>query len=203
MGVQERRERQKESLRQEILDAARELFVREGYDSVSMRRIAEKIEYSPTTIYLYFRDKSDLLNQLCEETFAKLARTLDRISRAQDDPLTALRRGLRAYVDFGLKHPHHYEVTFIMPIMQYVGPDEHPYEGSVGEQAFNYLRSAVGAAMAENKIRRGDVDLTSQALWAGVHGVTSLLIGHSDFPWVSRNKLIDHLIDTMIEGLKP
>ena len=62
MGVQERRAREKKELRQEILDAAREMFVEDGYENVSMRKIAEKIEYSPTTIYLYFRDKADLLD---------------------------------------------------------------------------------------------------------------------------------------------
>jgi len=69
MGSKQRREREKEALRQDILDAARELFVEEGYDNVSMRRVAEKIEYSPTTIYLYFEDKASLLYAICEETF--------------------------------------------------------------------------------------------------------------------------------------
>jgi len=73
MGVQERRAREKKELRQEILDAARDLFVREGFENVSMRKIAEKIEYSPTTIYLYFQDKADLLDCICEETFEGIA----------------------------------------------------------------------------------------------------------------------------------
>lgn len=74
MGVQERRAREKKELRQEILDAAREMFVRDGFENVSMRKIAEKIEYSPTTIYLYFQDKADLLDCLCEETFTRLVK---------------------------------------------------------------------------------------------------------------------------------
>ena len=64
MGVKERREREKESLRQDILDVAREMFATEGYESVSMRKIADKIEYSPTTIYLYFKDKNELFYAL-------------------------------------------------------------------------------------------------------------------------------------------
>ena len=74
MGTQERRNREKESLRQEILDAARRLFLKNGFQNVSMRQIAEKIEYSPTTIYLYFKDKSALFRSICEETFGKLER---------------------------------------------------------------------------------------------------------------------------------
>ena len=63
MGIKERRERQKEHLREEILEAARELFLKEGVENVSMRAIAKRIEYSPTTIYLYFKDKWDSVSQ--------------------------------------------------------------------------------------------------------------------------------------------
>src|SRR5437870_13726763 len=95
MGVQERRARRKEGVREEILDAARTLFVKEGYEHVSMRKIAEKVEYAPGTIYLYFRDKAEILDRICEETFARLAIRLEAISRDQADPLDCLRRGLR------------------------------------------------------------------------------------------------------------
>ena len=105
MGSIERRERQKENLRREILDAAREMFIDEGYEAVSMRKIANRIEYSPTTIYLYFKDKSELFNQLCEETFAQLAQRLENLHRKHSDPLDYLRAGLRCYIDFGLKNP--------------------------------------------------------------------------------------------------
>ena len=97
MGSKERRERAKENLREQIMDAARELFVSEGYESVSMRKIADKIEYSPTTIYLYFKDKTDLLVQLCDETFARLGERLERIRQKQEDPLLALREAARAF----------------------------------------------------------------------------------------------------------
>src|SRR6202050_5466761 len=106
MGLTERRDRQKMALRQEILTAARELFAKEGYENVSMRRIAEKIEYSPTTIYLYFRDKDELLHEMCSETFALLTRKLTKLLAADGDPLDKLRMGLNAYVQFGLKHPN-------------------------------------------------------------------------------------------------
>src|SRR5215203_4306810 len=100
MASRERRERAKENLREEILDAARELFVTEGYSQVSMRKIAEKIEYSPTTIYLYFKDKSDLLHQICEQSFANLSRELSSIDRQTDNPLEKLRAGMREYINF-------------------------------------------------------------------------------------------------------
>ena len=113
MAVKARRARQKAVLRREILDAARELFAREGYESVSMRKIAHKIDYSPTTIYLYFQDKFELLRGICEETFGKLAAQFDEIERTTQDPVERLKKAGRAYIEFGLRFPNHYRVTFM------------------------------------------------------------------------------------------
>jgi AcrR family transcriptional regulator len=203
MGVKERRNRQKESLRQEILDAARELFVKEGYKNVSMRKVADKIEYSPTTIYLYFKDKTDLLHCLCEETFSKLLTRLEAIGQDHRDPIGSLKKGLRAYIGFGLKHPNHYKVTFINHPAQDAEPDRFLYEGSTGQKAFNFLRTQVEECVKRQKFRVVDVETTSQALWAAIHGITSLLIVHTRFPWVNKNKLVDHLINTVVDGLEP
>ena len=202
MGVKERKERQKENLRQEILDAASEMFASEGYANVSMRKIAGQIEYSPTTIYLYFKDKNDLLNQICEETFGKLYRIVSTIREENKNPLECLRKGLRAYIEFGLEHPNHYELTFITPIMEYLGEEIHPYEGSMGERTFNFLRSQVAECVAGGYLKKGDVDVMSQTMWAAMHGLTSILIGHSDFPFVERSRLIDCMTETMIKGMQ-
>ena len=69
MGIKERQERDREAVRRSILDAARELFVSEGYRNVSIRKIAEKIEYSPAAIYGYFPSKDDIFYELAEEGF--------------------------------------------------------------------------------------------------------------------------------------
>ena len=176
------------------------MFVEQGYESVSMRKIAERIEYSPTTIYLHFKDKAELFNELCEETFTKLAERLATLERRHtDDPLAYLREGLRAYVDFGLKHPNHYTIAFILHPQE---SDEYDFEQSIGKRAFGYLRAAVQVCVEMKKFRPVDIDTTAQALWAAVHGVTALLIVHTDFPFVAKNRLIDHTIDTMIGGLQ-
>lgn len=201
MGVKERKARQKKFLRQEILDAASELFVREGYENVSMRRIADKIEYSPTTIYLYFKDKAELLERVCQETFARLSHVLTRIQELPGDPVERLKRGLVAYVKFGLENPHHYRATFMMPIPEGFDEQKHSAADSAGMQAFDFLRRCVYDCIAAGKFRRVDAELISQTLWAGVHGVTSLLIIHcKGFPWVNTDQLIHSVIDTMIEG---
>lgn len=202
MGTQQRRAREKEALRQEILDAARELFVKEGYENVSMRRVAEKIEYSPTTIYLYFEDKASLLYAICEETFAKLAKRMEAITRDNQDPIEALRAGCRAYVDFGLKNPNHYKVTFINHPQHPRDDQRHLKETSMGMKAYGNLRAAVEACISAKKFRETNVEAVTQLIWAGEHGITSLLITMPNFPWVKKGELIDLMIDTLIAGLR-
>lgn len=189
----------KTDLRREILDAAREMFVADGYQNVSMRKIADKIGYSATTIYLHFKDKNDLLHQICEESFAQLARNISSIQQLSANSMDKLRMGLREYINFGLRHPSHYEVIFIMPLKSEIEAD---YEMSQGKVAFETLCSSVNDCIKDNLLKNNDVELISQTLWAGIHGITSLLITHSGFPFVEREKLIDNVIETLISGIK-
>jgi AcrR family transcriptional regulator len=202
MGSKQRREREKEALRQDILDAARELFVNEGFENVSMRRVAEKIEYSPTTIYLYFKDKASLLYAICEETFAGLCKRMAAISEVDDDPVEVLRRGCRDYVDFGLNHPNHYKLTFINHPQHPRDEKRHLREESMGMKAYGNLRASVEACIKAKRFRETNVEAVTQMMWAGGHGITSLLISMPDFPWVKKDELIDLMIDTLIDGLR-
>lgn len=204
MGVKERRQREKETLRDEILGAARDIFVHEGYEGLSMRRVADRIEYSPTTIYLHFKDKSDLVFSLCEETFGKLRQEMEVQLPKIADPLERLYAGLRLYVDFGLKNPQQYIATFMVPHEH--APDEEKQRyispSSNGMQAFGILRQGVADCVSAGVLKPVDIDVASCSLWAGIHGITSLLIGHDAFPWGDKNKVIDFLIDSMVKGMK-
>ncbi len=202
MGVKERKARQKRFLRQEILDAASELFVKQGYENVSMRRIADRIEYSPTTIYLYFRDKAELLEQVCHETFTRLSQALDRILAQPGDPMERLKRGLLAYIQFGLENPHHYRATFMMPLPEGFPAEKHKRADSPGMQAFDFLRRCVHDCIESGKFpSKTDAELASQTLWAGIHGITSLLITHEAFPWVGKPKVIHSVVDSLVAGV--
>src|SRR5260370_31868956 len=105
MGVKERREREKSETRDKILDAARELFVTEGYEGVSMRRVAEKIEYSPTAIYVHFTDKNELFHELCRQDFAPLQEVMQS-SYMPTHPIQRLPRVGRSYIQFGVRFPN-------------------------------------------------------------------------------------------------
>jgi len=198
MSSKARREREKAALKREILNAARDLFVQDGYENVSMRRIAEKIDYSPTTVYLHFVDKADLLFHICEETFAKLVAQGDKLLAHKMDPLTKLKMFGRTYIEFGLKHPDHYKLTFMVQHEQ--DELEARYEKSMAQRAFGILRLCVQECISQGVFRRLDLSQTSQALWAGVHGITSLLIARPDFPWTDKDQTIDLLIDSLCAG---
>jgi AcrR family transcriptional regulator len=196
MGVQERRARQKESVREEILDAARTLFVKQGYEHVSMRKIAEKIEYAPGTIYLYFRDKAEILDRLSDETFAKLEKRMQAIHADPSSPLDGLRRGLRTYIQFGIDNPNHYIVTFVQAKQL---PRDH--QPKAGERCFDNLRAAVQRCVEAGQLNCDDVEEVAQAIWAGAHGLTALLIT-SQFPFIEQNRLIDRVVHILIEGIR-
>jgi AcrR family transcriptional regulator len=198
MGTRERRQRERVAVRREILDAASRIFAEEGYRRVTMRRIAGEIEYSPTAIYLHFRDKDELVRAVCEEAFSELAVTLEGIRKPADPPLTSLRKGLRTCIDFGLSHRNQYIVAFMTPGL---GPEGEPSGRPAGSRAFAVVREGVRACVESGEIRTADVDTTAQALWAVVHGLTSLLITMREVPLAARRTLIEHTLDTLVAGL--
>jgi AcrR family transcriptional regulator len=203
MGVAERRAREKRKLKQQILDAARQLFVRDGYESVSMRKIANKIEYSPATIYTYFKDKDEILDCLCEETFRKLSQEkMIAVHNMTGDPLEVLKKGMETYIRFGLDHPEDYIVTFVLKAPLYAKPGHYETrKAKTGKDCFDNMRRLVRRCMEEGKIRNADLEETSQTLWAGIHGLTALLITQPGFPFVERERLIRRTLEVLIRGV--
>lgn len=199
MGITERREREKEEIRHRILDAARELFAAEGYEKVTMRRIAEVIEYSPTTIYLHFEDKDDLVTALCHEDFARLLEAM-RAAPVPDDPVETIRQLGRAYCAFALRHPNQYRFMFMTP----VGKEERLEDGNPGELSFGHLLEAVKRAVAAGRLRAIDPVTAAQVLWMGVHGVASALITLPAPHWPhgpAAPDLVEQVIDNALRGL--
>lgn len=196
MSTTSRREKHKDELRRIILDAARAIFVDQGYESFSMRKLAEKIECSPGSIYLHFKNKEELFECLVEESFARLLKTLSDLESGQQsgDPLANLRKGMLAYVEFGLRNQSDYRFAFMLtpPI------EKRPYKV---HGSFDVLRNMVRRCVEKNCFRAVDVETTSQVLWASIHGITSLLIQRPAFPWTSKKKLIAQVIHTATDSL--
>ena len=206
MGVTERRERERKEVREKILDAARELFVAEGYEAVTMRKVAEKIEYSPTAIYFHFRDKESLMRELCDADFAALSAEFQKIGRIPD-PIERLRRIGRAYVGFAVAFPNHYRLMFMTPHPVAKCSDERQaIRGNPEEDAYAFLKVTVEESIATGRLKPEftDPELVSQIVWSGVHGVVSLQIAKRDDDWVAWRdvKMTAHqLIEVMISGL--
>ena len=117
MGIEERRRRERDEVREKILDGARDLFVECGYEGVTMRKVAERIEYSPTTIYLYFADKEALFRELCSTDFRRLAVHFQSVALIPD-PIERLRACGRLYAQFGIEHPPHHAPLFRTQMQQ-------------------------------------------------------------------------------------
>ena len=205
MTIQTSRARQKALLRQEIIDAARDILAREGYEQLSLRKVAERIEYSPTAIYLHFEDKGDLVFQVREDTFGRIVSELESLESEFKDPVARLREGMRRYVAFGLRHPQHYLATFVAVPLDQPPEDAARYDNpdSNGMRALGILRANVMACVDAGKFKKADPDVTTRAIWAAMHGVTSLLIQMPNFSWGDQKAVVDSVIDSAIEGLRP
>jgi AcrR family transcriptional regulator len=206
MGVKDRREREKVATRDKILDAARELFVTEGYEGVSMRRVADMIEYSPTAIYVHFADKEELFRELCHQDYARLAEVLQS-SVATPDPIERLKQIGATYVEFGARYPNHYKFMFMAPHpgheMDEIDREMH---GNPEKDAYAFLKWAVQQAIDAGRFREGvnDAELISQTLWASVHGVISLQIAKGCDAWVDWRPMQDRaamMLDITLRGL--
>jgi AcrR family transcriptional regulator len=202
MGVAERRIREKEELRQRILDAATDLFIHEGFENVSIRKIAEKIEYSPTTIYLHFKDKAELIGSICVEVFQGLERALDEIAARNLPDIEALRESLIRYIEFGLEHRNHYIVIFCLPEpIEYTEHRAEDPSDMPGMACFDKLRTCVSQCMDSGSLRPADVEAVSQSIFMMIHGVTGALLTMKSFPWVEHEALIRTSVNTIIRGL--
>jgi len=199
MGIAERREREREEVRKKILDAARDLFAAEGYERVTMRRIAEAIEYSPTTIYLHFKDKDELVHSLCDSNFRELMGEMGAVGAQSADPVERIRHLGIGYARFGVQHPNHYRFMFLTPF-----GDGHQVS-EAGEQAFGLLRSLVAEAIDSGRFHDGSPEVMAQILWASLHGAVSLLItyGADKFPGQpAPPDLIERVIDNGLRSFR-
>jgi AcrR family transcriptional regulator len=206
VGVKERREREKSETRDKILDAARELFATEGYEGVSMRQVAEKIEYSPTAIYVHFADKNELFRELCHQDYARLAEVFQS-SVMSTDPIERLKQTGEIYVDFGIRYPNHYKFMFMTPHPPHEFDEEdREMQGNPEMDAYAFLKWAVQQAIDGGCFREElrDAEIISQTLWAAVHGVISLQIAKCSDPWVDWRPIRDRaqmMLDITLRGL--
>jgi AcrR family transcriptional regulator len=181
-------------LREQIRDTARDLFAREGYESVSMRRIGAEIGCSPMAIYRHYENKEELLLSICEETFNRMIQLLDKTREKPGTRLEVLRMCVRTVVDFHISHPNHYKVTFMT--MMPPGPVAER-KVAIGQHVMDRLREGVRECAEANGIEV-DVEMAAQIIRVAIHGLASSLITTSKcYPWKDPQRMKEELIATV------
>ncbi|MBO9564651.1 MAG: TetR/AcrR family transcriptional regulator [Niastella sp.] len=175
MGISERKEKQKTEIRKMILDASMKLFVEQGFENVSIRKIADIIEYSPTTVYLYFKDKNEILFNLHEMGFQKMAEFNEGLWDIKN-PLLRLHKMGENYIKFGLTNPECYDLMFIQRAPMEAIEQTVDCEWKSGDVALGRLKDTIQEAMDKGFIVKGNVDAVSMGIWGMVHGLVSLSI---------------------------
>ncbi len=195
--------------RDEILAAAKELFLEEGYDATTIRKIADRVGISAPALYLYFTDKEALMLALCDQAFGHLLVAIEGIEQSVKDPLELVRRVGEAYIEFGLSHPDEYRLVFlgsnIPESIRKVGhraPTDDPNRpGVAGALAFQKLVTILGRAEAAGVKLNYPPDTCAELCWMSVHGLVAALIMKPEFPWSDRAVLIRGMLDIQVKGL--
>ena len=199
MGTRERQQRERDRTRDAILTAARELFVSDGYRNVTMRKIGERIEYSPAAIYSYFPSKDDIYYALAEEGFRNLADHLLGALEGVADPLERLRRGLWAFYEFSKLTPEFFELMFIDRSVPSLSQDF---------QRFEFFQGLTARAEADIHacIERGQFSRTLNpaaalhVLWVGVLGAATIGLAQRLAPGEDPDALARDLIESLLAG---
>lgn len=173
MGVAERKERHKEELKKEILNAAKELYMEKGYEATSIRNIAEKIEYSPATVYLYYKDKDEIMHALHQEGFKMLIEYFQPLFNITN-PFERLKALGKAYIQFALDQPEMYKLIFLMEEpMAHV--DECLDEAwDEGQGAYESLFNTVKDCQEAGYFKKFETHGISFMIWSTMHGLCTL-----------------------------
>jgi AcrR family transcriptional regulator len=198
LASRERRDLQKQELREKILRAAAELFVETGYERFSLRQVAERIGYSATTIYLYFENKDDLLFEAVADGWARFSEDFLAAASSEGSPLDRLRAMGRAYVEFGIRNRAAYELMFVQRSDFLI--HENPQTRGKPVDLFGLLFQTVAEAIEAGFFPPGNVETYSDALWAATHGIVSLCPEVVDSE--RRERAVEVVLSMALDGLQ-
>lgn len=203
-----RREQEKARARAKILNAARRLFVRRGFEAVSIRDIARAAGYTPGALYVHFPDKLQLIHAMMQQDFRAFDEATTSVMEIAD-PVERLRMLAYGYVRFALAHPHHYRLMFMTEPPDFIAAAANDSNCTFAEsdrEGYNACRRTVADCIAQGRFLApyGDAETVAQMCWGCVHGVVSLYITHGKMPWARftdplRSALLS--IDTLMAGL--
>ena len=179
MGSVERRERERQELQTQILDATRAILSERGYEGLTMRAVADRVEYSAAALYKHFADREELVRALCARDFYAFTQVLSSRPGASlqgdAEPMERLRQIAHAYAEFAIQHPEQYRVMFMSPLPV---EQEQSMFGDPEQDSYAFVARAVELAQDAGHFPGLDKDLVTQTLWATMHGVLSIEIAH-------------------------
>jgi AcrR family transcriptional regulator len=186
--------------RAEILEAAERIFIAEGYEGATIRKIADEVGVSSTALYMHFRDKDQILLEICTEAMEHLLSINSEISAQPIDSVARVRMMLERYVQFALENPNAYRLVFCSsPVAASIQKQAATME--IGSNCFDRFVGVVREIAAEGRLRQGDAKSAAQALWAACHGMVALMITKPDFDWAPPEQLMRVMIDGLLYGL--
>ncbi|MGP1274048.1 MAG: TetR/AcrR family transcriptional regulator [Caulobacterales bacterium] len=186
-------ERRRRKVRDAIVEAAEAIFTEEGEAGISMRRIAERIDYSPAALYKYFDSKEALFDEIREQFFERLYRRMVAVEGMVTEGPLVCEECLRAYVETGLEQPAHYRLAFSSWFESKLDDRQDSY----GYAASERLELMIEKAIVDGWFRECDPVLAGLSVWAGAHGLTMLAVTIPDFPG-SKEKCADLTLDDLI-----
>jgi AcrR family transcriptional regulator len=186
--------------RAEILEAAERIFVAEGYEGATIRKIADEVGVSSTALYMHFQDKGCILLEICERTLGVLLERNAEIAAKPLDSVVRVRMMLEAYMRWGLEHPNAYQLVFSAP--RPVSAAQWPEDtADMGAKCYEIFSGVVREIAASGRLRTGTADSAAQALWMSCHGVVALKASRPKFEWSPADELINVTLDGLLNGL--
>ncbi|MDR3594949.1 TetR/AcrR family transcriptional regulator [Clostridium sp.] len=202
MGIIERKQMEKEAIRKKILDAASEILVEEGYDKLSIRKIASRIEYSPGIIYHYFKDKGEIIAFIVEEEYGKILKMLSEIPIDAENPEKTIEQTFRGYIELILEAPEKFR-AILMNDIEAVQEKVNILDRGISKErkSMQGLCKVIELGIEKGKFRKMDAELTAQIIWTSTHGLISRLIIEKNVPKDQKERLINHHFEILINGL--
>lgn len=196
-NAKQRRELHKANLRSELIAAAHKLVQEEGYDGLTIRKLAKRVGLAPMSVYSYFADKQDILYALAEDAFEALAQRIEQ--HKADDPLESLRAVMVEYAAFGLGNPNEYRI--VATTEQFTPPEQlDPCLPEERNPAMQLLIGRVEACVKAGKLS-GDPRAIATMMWAVGHGTISLLISFPHYQFGDPQKFVEQMYDLALAGL--
>ena len=186
--------------RAEILKAAERIFLRDGYQGATIRKIAEDVGVSSTALYMHFRDKDEMLLEIAECAINTLLASNTEIVARPLDPVSKVRLMLEAYMRFGFENPNAYWLVYCSAPAEISGPRQDQVN-ELSARCYERFQTTVAQIEAEGRLKAGSSGLAAHILWSACHGLVSLRISRPRRAWESQEELSTAMLDSVLGGL--